>query len=73
MRRFNVRRSYLVISDGCLVLYLVLDSATIFIRLRSCMENLRYGQRIRSAILEEKLIYSMTGINEYCGRAVLLR
>ena len=73
MRRFNVRRSYLVISDGRMVLYLVLDHVTIFIRLRSCMQNMRYGQRIRSAMLEEKVIYSMTGINEYHGRAALFR
>lgn len=73
MRRFNVRRSFIIFEDGRMSLYLQLEHATIFIRLRPVAHNMRYGQRIRCAILEEKIVVPMTGVNEYFGRAVFLR
>ena len=72
MRLFNVRRSCLVL-DNNLTLYLMLDHATIFIRLRATMQNLRYGRRIRSALLDEKIVLGMSGLNEYFGRVTLFR
>ena len=73
MRNFNVRKSFLLICDGRLRLYLELDHTTIYIRLRANIQNLRFGQRIRMAMLEEKVILPMRGINEYCGRAAFFR
>ena len=73
MRNFTVRKSFLLICDGRLRLYLELDHTTIYIRLRPSIQNLRFGQRIRMAMLEEKVILPMRGINEYCGRAAFFR
>ena len=73
MRRFNVRGSCLVFSDDNLRLYLHLEHATIFIQLRPTVQNFRYGRRIRSAMLEEKIVIPMRGLNEYRGRLVLFR
>ena len=73
MRQFNVRGSCLVFSDGRLRLFLHLEHTTIFIHLQPTMQNLRYGQRIRLAMLEEKIVLPMRGINEYFGRVALFR
>ena len=47
--------------------------ATIFVRLRASVQNIRFGRRIRSAMLDEKVVLRMRGINEYQGRLALLR
>ena len=73
MRNFNVRKSFLLFSDDSLRLYLKLDHTIIYIRLRPSLQNLRFRRRIRSAILEEKVILPLRGINEYCGRAAFFR
>ena len=73
MRLFNVRHSCLVFSDDSLRLFLQLDHATIYIRLRPTLQNIRYGRRIRSAMLDEKLVLSMRGLSEYQGRLSLFR
>ena len=73
MRLFNVRKSFLVISDERLTLYLQLDHTTIFIKLRLTRQNLRFGCRIRAAMLEEKVVLPMRGMNEYLGRITLFR
>ena len=73
MRLFNVRHSCLVFSDNNLRLYLQLDHTTIYIQLNPTIRNIRIGHRIRAAMLEEKIILRMSGINEYRGRLALLR
>ena len=73
MRLFNVRHSCLVFSDNDLRLYLQLEHATIFVRLRASVHNIRFGRRIRSAMLDEKVVLRMRGVNEYQGRLALFR
>ena len=73
MRLFNVQESFLVIFNNRFELYLILANVTIFIRLNRTSQNLRYGNTVRNAILDEKIVLNMTGVNEYQGRAVLLR